>query len=442
MNKTVFRNGLITFLVILAILVSANLPSCGSSKKDKHYPYEIGTGTGTSTGTGSGTGTGTEPPRFAYALLPDSGRLSVIDRTRLSLVWSVYIGGRPIEITALRNGGIFYLTSPSTGALSVFDTARNIFLTNVEGESFSSRACGLPAADKAYILAENGNRLAVLDTESHQVMTSIQLPAPGNDLALLDDANWVFCALPQQGTVAVVETDHVRIVDTFLAGLSSEISVQPSSSDFYFAGSWNSSSVDIISISRLGVINRLGLSAPPAAALTALCENTSRVYFAPKDRKLVTIVDTERLMIMADISCPFEPKVIEAGGIPTKIVFGSADGHVLFLDPKSLKFFLNPIKVTSQTPILRAVPGTNFMFAVDGNGTVFRLNLEHMIIEASLAVPAPAGEDSVVVDSWYGKLYIGSDAGTLTIIDVETFKVLTEIYLGSQPLKIVLATYQ
>lgn len=383
----------------------------------------------------------TEPLSAAYVLTPGSGQVVAIDRERLEILSFIPVGHMPTDMVSLREGSVVYALSPSAGTISVIDTRRVMLMSEIEGPSPGERLYGAPDGEAAYLLSAGGRSFTAIDTRRHEIVSSTYLPSAAGDVEMLFEESRAFCMLPRKGRIAVVDISRSRVVDTIMARFSAGLSVHASGSDYFYAGTSERTYVDVISISRLGVMNRLQLAGLPGALIEVSCGDLSRVCIAVPDANVVTIFDSAVMKRIADVTCPFAPAALAAGESGEVLVVAGSAGEVAFVDMARASLMSSPVDVGTGTPVLVPVPESDLMIAVDEEGTVSRLNLETASIDATVAAAAPSGTDAVALDTERMWLYVGSaDQPEVVVVDIETFTVIAVLKLEAVPTKIILVT--
>jgi len=378
-----------------------------------------------------------EPLPAAYILTPANGKVTAVDREKLDIVSEIFVGGQPTDIAALDNNGVIYTVSPNNNTISVIDTVRLAKIFQIKG-SFSDRIYSSGDGKIAYILAGGERSLSGLDVERHKVFNTIQLPSTCGGVELLEGTGRAFCSLPRKGSIAVIDLERSRIITTILADFSPRLAVYSEGSDYFYAGSAERPYIDVVSLSKLGVINRLMVSGLPGAVLETSFENASRFYVALPDADLVSVFDSETMRHMADIPCSLEPAAFVTAGNSGVVAVTSSIGQLAFLDQKTFKFLTSPINVGKGRPVVVSVPAHNSMVALDQTGTAYMLDLGSLRVVASIKAATPVGEDTVALDEENQWLYVGSaDGPKVVVIDMETFKVITDIRLSAAPSKII-----
>ena len=255
---------------------------------------------------GSGTGTGTTVIPVAYVLMPQAGKIAAVDRTRLIVLADIFIAGSPTEAAAVQNDAALYV--PSGGAINVIDTRRLRVIATIEGMDFGGKIYP-HYGTRAYALSDGGANLVMLDTARHEAVFSITLPGIADGVLPLSNSTVVLCNLSGQNRIAAVDAERGMVIATINAAFSEGFAVRPDGSDYLYAASGASSAVDVISIERLSAIYRIGLPAAPSAAL-ATGGGSPRAYFAISGMATLSIIDTERMKRIADLSCPLAASAV------------------------------------------------------------------------------------------------------------------------------------
>ncbi len=374
-----------------------------------------------------------EPLPAAYVLTPGSGEVVAIDRDRLEIVSTIQVAPGPTDMVSVRSGYVVYAVSPGAGTVSVIDTTRVELIAEVRG-TFGSEIFAAPDAQTAYLLSSSGQSLTAIDATSHEVMSSIWLSSAADDVEFLFEESRAFCMIPRKGRIAVVDTAGFRVIDNITASFSSGLSAYASGSDYFYAASPDRTYIDVISISRLGVMNRLQLAGLPGSVACASCEGVSRVCVAVPGARVVSLFDGSLARRVADITCPFTPSTLAVGDGGEVLAVGGSSGEVAFIDLSTAAFLSWPVDVGAGVPLLVPVPESNLMIAVDEDGKASRLNLETANIDSTINTAPPAGCDAVALDAERMKLYIGSaDGPSVLVLDIATFTVIAELRLGAAP---------
>ena len=166
-----------------------------------------------------------------YAGLLDVGQVAVIDASTDSVVATVPVGGSPQGIGANQAGTQVYALSTAADTVSVIDTATNAVSATiplpraVPGSAYHLAVA--PSGSRVYAtytingaMSPPGPTVAVIDTSTDTVTSTIALPWTPGGLAVSPDGGLLYVTDPGDGALGVVDSATGRLLSTMPLGIT------------------------------------------------------------------------------------------------------------------------------------------------------------------------------------------------------------------------------
>src|SRR5574341_214085 len=200
------------------------------------------------------------------------GTVSVIDTTTDTVVATVNVGSRPVDLAITPaitpDSSKVFVSNFLSNTLSVIDVQANSVIATIPnvgpGPSFISIT---PDVSKAYVInpadqssfGVTGNTVSVVDIIDNALITTVQVESRPIDLTTRPDGGQVFVVNYFSNTVSVIGTSDNKVITTLNVGtapLAIAIAVTPDGSKAYVANSV-SETVSVINVSTDEVIKTI-----------------------------------------------------------------------------------------------------------------------------------------------------------------------------------------
>jgi YVTN family beta-propeller protein len=153
--------------------------------------------------------------------------------------WSLTAGAAAAVLLLLGIGSVAWAPPPSRASVPVSTTVK------------FAQPVGAP---KAYVGLFKDNAVAVLDTDSKQVLRTIPVPAGPHGLVITPDGAKVFVSSDGASTVSVIDTATDRVVDTIDVGQTPHgLAISPDGRTAYVTDE-NSNDVSIVDLTSRRVV--------------------------------------------------------------------------------------------------------------------------------------------------------------------------------------------
>jgi YVTN family beta-propeller protein len=263
----------------------------------------------------------------------------------------------------------------------------------------------------------------------------VELPGPGADWALAKSKDFLYVTLPEQSSVAVINTVTRKLVGTINTGAKTQparIAVQPDGR-YLWVGLDNSPTVVVIDTAT----NKLAGTIPVGAGLhnIAFTGDSRFAYVSNSAANTVSAIDTKTLSKVSDISVGQTPVPIAFSAASNFIYVASINGAAIgVIDPARQKI-IKTIPTTRGVVALRFDPEGRYGFAVNQiESKAFVLDAAtNTVVAATEVVKSP---DQVVFTQGYAYIRgTGTEKFSLIkISDLKTEKLApVDIQAGRHP---------
>ncbi len=162
---------------------------------------------------------------FYYILTRRStGSIAVLDATTLSVTKTIDLGASAAQAKLTPNGRYLLITA---GDLFVVDTQTNLLMPNsIQVGTGPTKLVISGTFPRAYILADAGSRIQILNTDTLSIEGNIEVPN-ATDIALSEDDGRLLVA-HRDGVIQYRVSDHTSLVARI--GMETEFPLSPSGS--------------------------------------------------------------------------------------------------------------------------------------------------------------------------------------------------------------------
>jgi YVTN family beta-propeller protein len=218
---------------------------------------------------------------------------------------------RPTVKEGIAAALLLLLAAPVVGAESL-GKSRQTISTTVE----TMQPAGAP---KAYVGLFKDNAVAVLDTDSKQVLRTIPVPAGPHGLVITPDGAKVFVSSDGASTVSVIDTTTDQIVDTIDVGQTPHgLAISPDGREVLVSG-FGTNQAEVLDTSSDRVIGRVSVSQPHNSAISP---DGQRAYVASQQQG-------ETALIAVDLTSMTRISTVPLDKTPRALNF-SPDGRWVY----------------------------------------------------------------------------------------------------------------
>jgi serine/threonine-protein kinase len=248
---------------------------------------------------------GVDPGAKRLAISPDGSRLYVThyspafpgevttlpthDRTVLP---KIVVEERPWGIALSGDGQRAYVSSLTTGSLSVIDTRRGTAVAIISTGAEADEVAVSRDGNTAYLLVRATvsiqPRLLVIDILQERIVAAAEITADTHDLVLSPDGTRLFVTNIESGTVSVFDVDTVKMTGIITVGKGLTCpAVSPDGSRLYVVEP--AGTIQVIAINARNVIHDVPVGGKPSCL--ALSPDGSLAYVSDAAMGRVSFVD-------------------------------------------------------------------------------------------------------------------------------------------------------
>ncbi len=319
--------------------------------------------------------------------------------------------------------------APMTGRrLAALAAVLGLSLILVAGALPTPAAATALAAPKAYVGVFNDNAVAVIDTGTNRVLTTIPIPAGPHGLVISPDGLRVYASSDGASTVSVISTVTDRVVSTIEVGKSPHGLAISRDGRQILAAVFGESQVAVINAARNDVVARIPVGNPhniaispdgrtayvasqqPGAAALAILDLATRrqtgtvpldktpralnfspdgaaLYFTLASADAVQVLDPQRNQVVGQIpvgASPHHPFFTPNGKYG--LVVSQGPGQLAVIDPSNQRVV--GIITVGKFPhwIATSSDGTNAYVTNEGTNSVSVVDIEKEVVLATIPV--------------------------------------------------------
>jgi DNA-binding beta-propeller fold protein YncE len=177
--------------------------------------------------------------------------------------------------------------------------------------------------------------ISVLDPLSgfggSQLFTSLFLPAPGEDWALGSDATRLFVSMPEVNRVAVADTETFKVLTSLETGVHpGRVAVQPDGGYLWVA---HRGGVDVFDARQLTRVARLGTGA--GSHEIAFSDDSRWAFVTNAEARTLSVIDVRRLAKVHDVALGVRPVGVVYSPPGASAWVATVDGSLVAVSPAS-----------------------------------------------------------------------------------------------------------
>ena len=280
-------------------------------------------------------------------------------------------------------------------AVAVLDTGTNRLLTTIPVPAGPHGIVVTPDGRKVYVSSDGASTVSVIDTAADQVATSIEVGSAPHGLAITPDGRQVLAAVFNASQVVMIDTARDQVMGQVAVPNPHNLAISPDGRTTYVAAQGQgATALVILDVPSLTPVGTVPLDKTPRAL--GFSPDGQQLYFTEAGLDAVAVLDPASQQIVAQIPV------------------GASPHHPLFTPSGEYAM------VVSQGPGELAIltPGTNTVSATVAVGT-----LPHWIATDT------DGETAYVTNE---------DSNDVTVVDLDSHQVTATIPVGKAPRKIIL----
>ena len=152
-----------------------------------------------------------------YVTAETTHTISVIDTSALKTVATILVGSRPRESAFTPDGLRAFVTAEIGGAVSVIDVAKNAVVSTLKLDRPAPKPKGVvvhPSGKWAYVANGGSNDVAVIDVQALRVAAFIPVGTRPWGLGITRDGKKLYVANGVSDSVSVIDTASQKVVAT------------------------------------------------------------------------------------------------------------------------------------------------------------------------------------------------------------------------------------
>lgn len=294
-----------------------------------------------------------------------------------------------------------------------------------------------PSAAKAYVGIFNDNTVAVIDTGTNRVLSTIPIPPGPHGLVMSPDGRRVYASSDGASAVSVISTVTDRVVSTIEVGKAPHgLAISPDGR-LVLVAVFGTSQVAMIDTVRNAVIAKIPVGSPHNLAIT------------PDGRTAYVASQTPGAPALAvlDLAGRRQSGAVPLDKTPRALSF-SPDGSVLYftlagsdavqvLDPRTNQIVAQiPVGASPHHPLFTA-NGEYALVVSQGPGQLAVINPAGRRVAGTVGVGKLP--HWIATSSDGSTAYVTNEgANSVSVVDIEKQRVLATIAVGNAPRKIVI----
>ncbi|MFJ8473444.1 beta-propeller fold lactonase family protein [Kitasatospora sp. NPDC094011] len=240
----------------------------------------------------------------------------------------------PAGVALTPDGARAYVTSQSSGTVSVLDTASRAVTGSFTTGTGSYAVAVSPDGHRAYLTHHLDNTVTVVDTASNTVTATVPVGAQPWGLALSPDGSRAYVSNAGAGTVSVLDTASNTVTATVPVGAEPHgLAVSPDGKRLYVAAS-GAKAVNVVD--TVGSTVSATVAVGHSAFGLALSPDGSRLWTADGDDSTAAVLDTGAGTLLGTVTVGNGPYAVSlAPDGSTAYVSNYADNTLSVIDAAS-----------------------------------------------------------------------------------------------------------
>jgi YVTN family beta-propeller protein len=267
----------------------------------------------------------------AWVLLPDAGRVAVINTDTNRVMESFAVGKRPLGIALNTARTLAFVADGTSKTISVVDLARKRVVSVIKLRIRPLLIAVQPGRDRAFVLGGEST-VSVIDTARNRVVDSITVGREPNGVAFNPSGTRAYVTNMETRTVSIIDTDTLRIVGT--VGLDAQpIAIAVDSSGTYlYVTHLLPGLLSVIETASQKVVASLPVGSTPFNV--AVSQSSPRVYVSDLVGNRVYVIDTELKSVVAEIGQIESPTGLAVSADGSRLLVATEDS-VSVIDTKT-----------------------------------------------------------------------------------------------------------
>jgi YVTN family beta-propeller protein len=229
-----------------------------------------------------------------------------------SVVGEIPVGKTPGFVAIAPNGTFAYVANRAAGVVTVVDTAIDTVVATIPIPDGPPQYLAFPPdGTRLYVSVFNDpdrsiNRVAVLDTQTNTVLTTIKVGSRPYALAVKPDGSEIYVPNHDSGTVSVIDTRSNTLVTDIRVRPNPHWAEFSTDGRFAYTANHESNVVSVIDTATRGVIAEVSVEKSPHSV--AVHPTQPLVANVNYDSNSVTVIDTDTDKVVATVPVGTHPQ--------------------------------------------------------------------------------------------------------------------------------------
>jgi len=295
---------------------------------------------------------------------------------------------------------------------------------------------GMPAGPKAYIGLFKDNAVAVLDTATNRVLSTIPVPTGPHGLVVTPDGRWVFVSSDGDSKVSVIDTSTDQIMDTIEVGKSPHgLAITPDGK-LILAAVFGANQVVFIQTSEREVYGQVSVPSPHNIAISP-DGRTAYVAAQKQGAAGLAILDVDKKTQTGFVPLDKAPRALNFSPDGKRLYFTQAGvDAVQVLDPATDTIVGQiPVGASPHHPLFTP-DGKAALVVSQGPGQLSIL--DPVTSQVAKVVTVGKMPHWIAINSQGTTAWVTNEASNdVSVVDIATGNVTATIPVGNAPRKIV-----
>jgi len=291
-------------------------------------------------------------------------------------------------------------------------------------------------APKAYVALFNDNAVAVIDTGTKRVRSTIAIPVGPDGMAISPDGTRVYVASAGTSTVSVICTVTDRVVSTIEVGTAPNGLAITRDGRRLLVAVWGANQVAIVDTARNQVIGRIPVGNPHTVALSPDGQ-TAYVTSQQPGATAIVVLNLATRSVAATVPVTQTPRDLNVSpdGALAYYTLAGVNAVQVLDTTRSQVVAQIPVGASPHIPLI-AANGEYGVVVVQGPGQLTVINPSTQQVVGT--VPVGKFPHWVAITSDGDTAYVTNEgANTVSVVDIEKQRVLATIPVGNAPRKVV-----
>ncbi len=292
------------------------------------------------------------------------------------------------------------------------------------------------ATPKAYLGLFKDNAVAVLDTSTNRMLTTIPVPVGPHGMVVTQDGRWVYVSSDGDSKVSVIDTSTDQVVKSIEVGQSPHgLAITPDGS-LVLVADFGTSQVVFIDTMNNQVIGQVPVASPHNIAISP-DGRTAYVAAQKQDSTSLAIINLDTRTVEANVPLDKTPRALNFSPDGKLLYFTLAGvDAVQALDPATNQVVTQiPVGVSPHHPLFTP-DGETALVVSQGPGSLSVIDTKTETVKDVLTVGKMP--HWIAVNSQGTTAWVTNEASNdVSVVDLRIDKVIATIPVGNAPRKIV-----